>query len=144
MTGDTDWGPALCGAQPRRPRLVEHGEFTSHSGLRLSFKVECDALTDADLADLAKVISSKITFGAVYGVPRGGTRLAKALLDYCTFCGEDPLLIVDDVLTTGASMEEARAANPIFADAIGVVLFARGPCPEWVRPVFTVNEWAQG
>lgn len=26
---------------------------------------------------------------------------------------------------------------------IGIVVFTRGRCPEWVWPIFTVNEWAQ-
>lgn len=42
---------------------------------------------------------------------------------------------MDDVLTTGAmtSMEEAR-----HGEAIGFVLFARGQCPSWVTPLFTM------
>jgi adenine/guanine phosphoribosyltransferase-like PRPP-binding protein len=50
----------------------------------------------------------------------------------------DRLLIVDDVWTTGGSMEEHRAGR----DAIGAVLFARGPVADWVTPLFTLNELA--
>lgn len=110
-------------------------EFVSHAGVPLPWKVECDALTDADLDALAAIIASQIEFGSVYGIPRGGERIAAALMRHAT---HGPLLIVDDVLTTGTSMEEARAAlgDP---DALGVVLFARRPPPRWVRAVFTVT-----
>ena len=70
----------------------------------------------------------------MYGVPTGGTRLADALGPYKTDEGVD--LIVDDVLSTGASMEEARKQ---FLDPIGVVIFARGQCPDWVYPVFEMH-----
>ena len=51
-------------------------------------------------------------------------------------------LIADDVLTTGKSMIKAREdlGDP---RAIGVVVVARGECPNWVWPILTVNEWAQ-
>ena len=52
-------------------------------------------------------------------------------------CGD--MLIVDDVLTTGASMEHERARCS--GRTIGVVLFARGPCPEWIHPVFRMDPW---
>jgi orotate phosphoribosyltransferase len=47
-------------------------------------------------------------------------------------------LIVDDVLTTGKSMEEMRKKHSNVL-TIGVVLFARGKCPKWVEPIF--NMW---
>lgn len=61
-------------------------------------------------------------------------------------CGEfRPMnlhLIVDDVLTTGGSMEIARhnylVANP-GSDVLGAVVFARGPCPDWITPLFRVT-----
>jgi hypothetical protein len=45
-----------------------------------------------------------------------------------------PVLIADDVCTTGASMEEARAGR----DCIGVVAFTRGSIPAWVTSLFTL------
>lgn len=81
-------------------------------------------------------------FGLVEGVPDGGLPFAGALYLHPSFLGPfeeidpaAPLLIVEDVLTTGASMERARAGR----DAIGVCVFARGPCPPWVRPIFQMN-----
>lgn len=45
-------------------------------------------------------------------------------------------VIVDDVLTTGESMEEMRLHYS--SRTIGVVLFARGKCPDWVTPIFSL------
>jgi len=47
-----------------------------------------------------------------------------------------PTLIVDDVLTTGTSMIEMQKQYP---NAIGVVMFARGPCPSWVSSIFSLT-----
>jgi hypothetical protein len=109
-------------------------EFTAHSGQRLDWKIECDNLTTADWMTLAKVAADMLPpFGAVEGVPSGGLALADALRTHAT---EGPLLIVDDVLTTGGSMEHHRAGR----DAIGIVAFARGPLPPWVKAIFSVNQ----
>lgn len=119
--------------------LFQLGRFRLHSGEHVRWKIECDALTEDDLAALALMLKERVQpFGSVIGVPGGGFPLAKALRKYRT---AGPLLIVDDVLTTGASMEEVRHATiPGWhgATAIGAVLFARGPCPEWITPVFTL------
>jgi len=112
--------------------LIVAEEFISHAGRLLDFKIECDALSDADIAALASVIARRIKFGAVYGVPRGGLRLANALEPYAT---SGPRLIVDDVLTTGKSMVEVRNST----NDRGVVIFARGPCPDWITPIFSLE-----
>ena len=121
--------------------LIRYGWFASHSGFQLPWKVDCDALSDDDLTGLAKIIRGKFAFSQVVGVPRGGTRLAKALAPYAEPLTNYPTLIIDDVLTTGQSIQEMRTAHG--EHSIGVVIFARGPCPNWVWPIFTVNEWAQ-
>jgi hypothetical protein len=119
------------------PGLFVDGEFKSHSGAVLPFKIDCDALSAADIETLAEEISRRFRFGSVFGVPRGGERLAEALRDHISF--DDPTtLIVDDVLTTGASMEDAR--ERFGSPTIGVVIFARGPCPNWVTPLFATPE----
>ena len=129
--------------------MIRHEAFISHSGLSLPWKIDCDDLTDYDMKGLAGIIASKFFFSRVHGIPSGGLRLAQALIPHCkvpTTVEEPkyPVLLVDDVLTTGGSMEEWRRriawdSEPV----IGVVIYARGPVPNWIWPIFTVNEWTQ-
>lgn len=117
--------------------LFKWGEFTSHSGLSLPFKIDCDALTDEDLDTLAKLISIQGGYSSVIGIPTGGIRFANALGKYCTQWGIATLL-VDDVLTTGNSMEEYRdkiSTNNV----IGIVIFARSKPADWILPIFTLS-----
>jgi hypothetical protein len=114
--------------------------FTSHAGLDLDFKIECDNLTDEDVKTLAKIISEKYMFFNVIGIPTGGTRLADELKKYSNK-ESNVLLIVDDVLTTGKSMQNERKKldySMIVNDLIikGVVIFARNNCPDWIEPIF--------
>lgn len=118
--------------------LFVNTEFTAHAGRQLKFKIECDALTDEDIGTLAAIIARNYTFRRVCGVPRGGLRLAQALEKYVS--PEGLTLIVDDVLTSGMSMEKAR--EDYEDETLGVVIFARGPCPSWVQAVFQLSEWA--
>jgi hypothetical protein len=115
--------------------LFERRSFISHSGKPLDWKIECDALSDADIETLAGVVAAKFRFYKVVGIPNGGLRLAKALEKY-----EDHTagraLIVDDVLTTGRSVVVARAQYP---GAYVVVIFARAQCPWWCTPIFKVD-----
>jgi hypothetical protein len=132
---------AVNGGNPYH--LFKFGWFSSHSGFQLPWKIDCeDGFEKGDWEALASIIAWKFAFSSVYGVPKGGVPLARALDKHCE--PGYPVLIVDDVLTTGRSMEHARAmlggeAVPI----IGIVVFARGKCPDWVWPILTVNEWAQ-
>lgn len=131
-------------------QLFTFGWFQAHSGLQLPWKIDCDALTDDDLAGMAQLISWKFGFSEVFGVPTGGLRLADACRCYC-----NPgygVLIVDDVLTTGQSMEKLRESvmRNRAGSCIGVVIVARCPkdgaaisVPNWVFPILTVNDWAQ-
>ncbi len=119
------------------PLFVDQA-FIAHAGSRLPFKIECDALTDEDIETLAKIIGGTHLFGKVHGVPQGGMRLAAALQKHCLNYGQT--LIVDDVLTTGTSMEEAR--RQIGGPSQGVVIFARGNCPSWIKPIFQLSPWA--
>ena len=113
--------------------LFRHKQFEAHSGEMLRWKIDCDALSQEDWRCLAQVVADIIgPIGRVEGVPRGGLQLAVALWPYIT---TGPLLIVDDVLTTGASMEAHRAGR----DAVGTVIFARRTCPSWVYPIFQVT-----
>lgn len=118
--------------------LFNTGEFPLHSGGWSSFKIDCDALTDADLAALAVQIAARFRWRMVFGIPTGGERLAEALRPYTVPSLDLPRLIVDDVYTTGASMEERRRSfllhNP--QPPIGVVLFARDEPEDWVHAMF--------
>lgn len=117
--------------------------FVRHSGGMANFKIECDALTDVEIETFAFLISSKFRFTMVYGVPRGGLRLARVLKSYCEPDTSLPYLIVDDVGTTGGSMETHRSDLEYvngghIDDFIGVVLFWIGEKspPKWIHPVF--------
>jgi len=111
------------------------------SGTESDFKIECDALTDEDIECCAYLISKKVKFKKVYGVPRGGYRLQKALEKYTTSNRELPILIVDDVLTTGKSMESFLNNSDwyyeeLLVPPIGFVIFAREKCPNWIQTLF--------
>lgn len=115
---------------PAAPILFQRGAFRLHSGAVSAWKIECDSLGSEDWQGLATMAIEVLPpFGSVEGVPRGGIPLAAALRDFVT---SGPPLIVDDVLTTGSSMEKQRSGR----DAIGLVAFARGACPAWVTPLF--------
>ncbi len=123
--------------------LFQKVNFISHSGKPLDWKLECDALTNEDWECIAYLISKKFTFYGVSGVKQGGLKLAKALEKYCdNNLMEGLFLIVDDVLTTGGSMEEMKKYYRICTSASiqGVVLFARGECPDWITPIFQMME----
>ena len=112
--------------------LFHQGQFVLHSGMASRFLIDCAALTDEDLAVLAAEAASLIeAFGSVEGIPDGGLRFARALEPYVS---KGMPLIVDDVLTTGASMEKQRGER----DCKGVVIWARGIWPTWVTPL---NVW---
>jgi orotate phosphoribosyltransferase len=117
--------------------LFQKGEFSLSSGLKSDFKIECDALTDEDINTLAFIVSRKIKFKRALGVVSGGIKFADALDKYKVDDWNLPTLIADDVLTTGSSMERVRRA--ISETVIGVVVFARGKCPDWVNPVFQME-----
>lgn len=121
--------------------LFNKGEVTLSSGLISDFKIDCDALSDEDIECLAHLISKKFSFYRVEAVPTGGNRLAKALEKYANrFCQE--ILIVDDVLTTGNSMERIKKEKASYAHHTrvkGVVVFARGECPNWIYPIFQMK-----
>ena len=115
--------------------LFQYGDFVLHSGAHSKLKIDCDALSDEDWQTFASIIASKMAFRAVEGVPEGGLKLAHYLRPYQTPIHRGMLLIVDDVLTTGTSMEVQRRRRK----AAGVVVFARGPCPAWVAPIFKMT-----
>lgn len=120
--------------------LFQKQETTLNSGQVSDFKIECDALTDADIECIAYLISQRVRFRGVIGVPTGGIRIAEAVDKYSEINNEElPTLIVDDVLTTGGSMERLKAdCDKYYSHIIGMVIFARGKCPDWVTPLFSL------
>lgn len=121
--------------------LFMKGDFTLRSGKKSTYKVECDALTKEDWEGIAAAIMEENVlppFSGVSGVPRGGVPFADAMMQYVTPLA-DTLLIVEDIVTTGGSMErwkEQLVADPAvqFKWVTGVCFIARGVVPFWVTP----------
>jgi len=117
--------------------LFESGNFVARSGV-LPWKVECETLIDADWGWAAARIAERVWIRDVYGVPTGGLKLANALEQYVRADGEY-FLIVDDVLTTGGSMELARRATArtlMDIPRAGVVMFARTTPAPWINAIW--------
>ena len=116
--------------------LFQTGNFKLASGQTSNFKIECDALTDEDWKTFAFLISKKIKFSKVIGVPRGGLKLAKFLEAFEINDVTLPRLVVDDVYTTGGSIRKIMKENDI-----GFVIFARNVIDDpKVKALFTVDE----
>lgn len=112
--------------------LFQSGVFKLASGGYSNWKIECDALTKEDWATLAAMAYEVLPpFGEVVGVPRGGIPFANALRDYITV-GHVNLLIAEDVVTTGKSINQYKDGD----STIGVCVFAREKCPDWITPLF--------
>lgn len=128
----------------KKPHLFNLGLFALSSGKNSNFKIDCDVLTDEDWDTLAYLALKKLkeSFCIVVPVPSGGNKFAAALKPFaCGWATDQPILIVDDVLTTGASMEGMRRKHEgNGGTCIGVVAFARGLCPDWVIPIFDLGD----
>lgn len=116
--------------------MFNWGDFKSNSGQTLPFKINCDDLTDSDLDCIAMIITARVKVKHAIGVPKGGLRFAKALNKYSSKDGF--LVIADDVITTGQSMNRMRALNPDYM--LGIVIFSRGDCPNWVKSIFEIKK----
>ena len=116
--------------------LFQTGTSKLHSGGISNFKIDCDALSGEDWRTLARIIADSFRFGKVVGIPTGGLKLAEALKPYISE-GSRLTLVVDDILTTGHSMEEMRLDIP--GSVWGIVVFARGRCPDWITPIFPMH-----
>jgi orotate phosphoribosyltransferase len=124
--------------EPAPSHLFNSGDFTLHSGGATTFKIDCEALTLADWKALAALIRERIgRYRSVYGIPRGGVPLEELLAPDSTGDWRDPVLIVDDVYTTGTSMREAHSWIPDTENIVGAVVFARQPVREpWITALF--------
>ena len=127
-------------------KLFQDGDFKSHAGLPLKWKLECDAITDDEWRCLAKMVMDyqERPFYKAVGIPRGGLKFAEAMNEYASGNEEDSIMICDDVFTPGASFKEFINENyPMWSAGQGFrwVVFARRPCyehPHHVRALFTM------
>lgn len=117
--------------------LFQYGNFVSHAGKDLKWKIECDALSDSDWDCLAQIVADRTQFGSVYGIPRGGVKFQKALEKYIK-PGHPLRLVVDDVYTTGKSMNDVMQSGDL-----GYVVFARNriifDADKYIRAIFTLD-----
>ena len=129
----------------RHNDLFKSINFKSHSGLDLTWKIECDVLSDPEWFTIKKMILEVMPpFREAIGIPTGGVKLAALLNEHATGKEEDPICIVDDVLTTGESMEHFLSLRGIegksVMPAIGWVVFARVQPPSWIKALFQMPE----
>ena len=122
--------------------LFQQGNFRLHSGQVSNFKIDCDFLTDDDLDTLARIATSMLpNYSKVLGIPTGGERFARALEAHCSLVG--PVLIADDVYTTGTSLESFRGAleashETSWKSCLGITIFSRNlTMLPWVKSIFT-------
>ena len=126
--------------------LFQSIDFKSHSGLDLTWKIEMDVLSDQAWSTICKMILEVTPpFREAVGIPRGGVKLANLLNKHASKDTGDPICIVDDVLTTGESMNDFKIKrqwrNP--TDHIGWVVFARVQPPNWVQALFQMPQKIQ-
>lgn len=119
-------------------KFIQFGEFTLNSGLKSDFKLIADQFILAHKDELARLIRRTCgPFSHVKGIPRGGLVLEEVLMGMADRSLRSTLLIVDDVLTTGGSFRRFRERlSESYDHIMGVAVFARGPCPDWVKSVF--------
>ena len=138
------------GFNVRQEYLFQQQDFIGHSGKPLTWKIECDAIQDVEWATIAHMIQEleRRPFGEVVGIPRGGLKLSGPLEQYATGRDEDPLLIVDDVMTTGGSFTEFAEQyfrNRPYREFFGWCVFNRGSdtAPAWVTSLFTMPYYSE-
>ena len=123
--------------------LFTSGDFTSHAGLPLKWKIECDAIRPEEWETLAQMIMEYETmpFREVSGIPTGGMALASALDKYKSPDADDFVLVVDDVWTTGMSMKDhikEKHPEKLHHQINRWVVFARSPCNDGTNALFTM------
>lgn len=118
--------------------IFQSGNFIIASGTETTWRINIEELAFGDMQTLAALIAQRVPpFSDVLGVPTGGIAIAMALRPHITV-GDGPLLLVDDVLTTGDSMRKMRPARP----HIGYVIFDRsqGRRPAWIGALWTLAD----
>jgi len=126
--------------------LFQKLDFISHAGIPMSWKIECDAITDDEWRCLAKMVMDHQTrpFYKAVGIPRGGLKFAEAMNEYASGNDTDQIMICDDVFTTGTSMLDfIKEEYPMWSMGQGYrwVVFARKPSnvnPYHTKALFTM------
>ena len=114
------------------PKLFKWGEFKSHSGKKLNFKIEMDAISTEEWDCLARMVVEyqDRPFSHAEGIPRGGIPFANALNKYASGNKNDMPIICDDVWTNGKSFKDyMKEKYPMHLAGWGHrwVVFRRGP-----------------
>lgn len=123
--------------------LFQLGDFTLASGSKSGWKIECDDISLEEWNAIALMMSEILDpFTTVYGVPRGGLPLSDALKKYRNTSRASRILIVDDVWTTGGSMD--KFIRKMYKDhdtgnLQRAVVFARNPTPPNVKVLFQMG-----
>lgn len=117
-------------------------DFISHSGLPLTWKIECDAINENEWAALAHMIREyePAKWQKAVGIPRGGLALAHELNKFSTSNPNDPILIVDDVYTTGKSFHDFIASKIEYDQSIicWCVFARKKPIDDMIKALFTM------
>lgn len=119
--------------------LFYFGDFTLHSGEKSNFLIDVNALSDEELTAVAQYALGFLSpYRWVVPILQGGLRFANALAPFADKNSQS-VLIVDDVYTTGKSMEEALRILDGYPHPVwGVVLFSRAAAtPNWIYSCFT-------
>jgi len=120
--------------------LFQEVDIIGHAGGRLTWKIECDAISDAEWEVLAKQILhyERRPFRVAIGIPSGATKLGDILNRYASGQPQHPVLVVDDVYTTGTSFKEFKQKHYQDEHIMQWVIFARKPTTHDVNALFTM------
>ena len=120
--------------------LFQKIDFISHAGLPMKWKIECDALTENDWECLTQMIIElePQKWRAAVGIPRGGIPLGMALNKFGTGNPDHPILIADDVYTTGTSFKDYKQQHYANEYTLEWCVFARKPTEKRVKALFTM------
>ena len=120
--------------------LFQDVDVVGHAGGRLTWKIECDALSTEEWRVLGNLILhyEKRPFRVAIGIPTGATELGNILNQYATGESQHPVLVVDDVYTTGTSFREFKEAHYKDEHIIQWVCFARKPTSPDINALFTM------
>ena len=122
--------------------LFQKTNFISHSGIPMTWKIECDSISLMEWECIAHMINEteQQPWRKAIGIPRGGVPLGLCLDKFSTGVETDPILIADDVYTTGKSFTDFVNENYPYDATIQWCVFARQPTRGRVKALFTMPE----